>query len=181
LINSHEPPHTHTSFPLGFSPHSTVYFRHYYVTLKKSGSRLPRVELAPCGPCFDLTLRRTSFADPALYREAVKQPKAGRIKKIKNIEKDVLGNKLGRVHMEGQDLMEMATKKFKAYDKRRRAEEGKDKGGSDDEGDDDDDAGGDSDSGNLPDPVDFFRAGGDDEEEEAAAAPPAKRSKRAKK
>ena len=43
--------------------------------LKKSGSRLPRVELEEMGPRMDLTLRRSHLASDDLFNTACKQVK----------------------------------------------------------------------------------------------------------
>ena len=83
-----------------------VAFRHYSVTYKKSGGRVPRVELEEVGPHFDMELRRTRPASAELQKEACKVPrqiqKSGKLKK--NLEKNALGDTLGRVHMEKQDF-----------------------------------------------------------------------------
>jgi len=49
--------------------------RQYRIALKKSGTRVPRVELAEMGPSLDLALRRVSEAPPDLAAEALRQPK----------------------------------------------------------------------------------------------------------
>ena len=49
--------------------------RQYRIALKKSGTRIPRVELQEMGPSLDLSLRRVREAPPDLMAEALKQPK----------------------------------------------------------------------------------------------------------
>ena len=52
-----------------------IYFRTYALKLKKSGTRLPRVELEEMGPCFNFTLGRKRFANTDVWGEAIKLPK----------------------------------------------------------------------------------------------------------
>lgn len=54
---------------------SNVYIRHYAITFKKSGTKVPNVELTPMGPHIDLVLRRTRLASQDLWKLALKQPK----------------------------------------------------------------------------------------------------------
>jgi len=49
------------------------------IQLKKSGTRVPRVELEEVGPSADLVLRRTKIASDDLYRRAKKQPDAAKV------------------------------------------------------------------------------------------------------
>ena len=49
--------------------------RQYRIALKKSGTRVPRVELHEMGPSLDLSLRRVREAPSDLMAEALKQPK----------------------------------------------------------------------------------------------------------
>ena len=49
------------------------------ILLKKSGSRLPRVELEEVGPSIDLTMRRTKLASDDLYKRARKVPYAVKV------------------------------------------------------------------------------------------------------
>ena len=46
------------------------------IQLKKSGARVPRVELEEMGPSLDVVMRRTHLASADLYKQACKQPKA---------------------------------------------------------------------------------------------------------
>ncbi|CAH1800324.1 unnamed protein product [Owenia fusiformis] len=90
-----------------------LYIRSYRILLKKSGSRTPRIELEEMGPSLDLTMRRTKLASADLYKTARKQPKTAKPKKRKNISKDVFGTRLGRIHMEKQDMTKLQTRKMK--------------------------------------------------------------------
>ena len=49
--------------------------RQYHIQLKRSGTKVPRVELLEMGPSLDLTVRRTRPAPEDLMKEALKLPK----------------------------------------------------------------------------------------------------------
>merc|ERR1712183_860139 len=82
------------------------------ISLKKSGTRLPRVELEEMGPRMDMVLRRNHFASHDLFNEACKQ-NVDKPKTVKNVSKDAFGSKLGRVHMPAQKIGTIQTKKMK--------------------------------------------------------------------
>ncbi|WAR07086.1 RPF2-like protein [Mya arenaria] len=105
-----------------------ILVRNYRIILKKSGSRVPRVELDEMGPSVDFSVRRTKIASDDLYKRALKKPKTSTIKKRKNISKDAFGSQLGRVHMQKQDLANLQTRKMKAL-KRKPAAKGDDQEG----------------------------------------------------
>jgi len=99
-----------------------IYMRTYKIALKKSGVKLPRIELEEIGPRIDLTLRRNNFAALDLFKKTLKQPdqvmkQIGKLKKPeeKNISKDVFGSKLGRIHMERQDYGKLLLRKGGAF------------------------------------------------------------------
>jgi len=106
----------------------TIHFRHYGVLMKKSGSKLPRVELDEVGPRMDLQFRRRKQAPEAVVKESLKVPKAAKPPKKKNISRSEFGEKLGRLHMKPQDLAKIAVTKPKALQggkrKRRDAADG---------------------------------------------------------
>ncbi|XP_044282332.1 ribosome production factor 2 homolog isoform X3 [Varanus komodoensis] len=95
-----------------------IYMRSYKVLLKKSGCKIPRIELEDMGPSLDLVIRRTHLASDDLYKLSLKQPKALKPKKKKNISHDVFGTKYGRIHMQKQDLEKLQTRKMKGLKKR---------------------------------------------------------------
>ncbi|KAJ6660253.1 hypothetical protein lerEdw1_017953 [Lerista edwardsae] len=95
-----------------------IYMRSYKVLLKKSGCKIPRIELEDMGPSLDLVIRRTHLASDDLFKLSLKQPKALKPKKKKNISHDVFGTKYGRVHMQKQDLDKLQTRKMKGLKKR---------------------------------------------------------------
>lgn len=88
--------------------------RHFLITLKKSGTKIPNVYLQPMGFSFDLTIRRQKLAAPDLWKMSLKTPKAAVIQKTKNVTENGVGDKMGRVHMIKQDLGVMNVKKMKA-------------------------------------------------------------------
>jgi len=92
-----------------------VLMRSYRIQLKKSGTRLPRVELEEIGPSLDWVVRRSQLASEDLFTTACKQVKNVRgQKKVKNLSEDDLGNKLGRVHIQSQQIQTIQTRKVKA-------------------------------------------------------------------
>ncbi|KAK2533872.1 Rpf2 [Columba livia] len=105
-----------------------IYMRSYKVLLKKSGCKIPRIELEEMGPSLDLVMRRTHLASDDLYKLSLKQPKALKPKKKKNISHDVFGTTYGRIHMQKQDLGKLQTRKMKGL-KKRPAEKAAEDGG----------------------------------------------------
>ncbi|KAG0450900.1 hypothetical protein HPP92_026466 [Vanilla planifolia] len=80
-----------------------VFFTHCSIRLRKSGSSIPRIELMEVGPSMDLLLRRHRLPNDAVKREAMKtgptQPK-----KIKNVNRDVVHGKLGKIYIPDQQV-----------------------------------------------------------------------------
>ncbi|TPX32678.1 hypothetical protein SmJEL517_g04183 [Synchytrium microbalum] len=104
-----------------------IFIRVHRVTLLKSDSnKLPRVELIEMGPRLDLVLRRSRWADDQKRKEAMRQPKEIKPKKVKNIEHDPIGDKFGRIHMGKQDLTKLQTRKMKGLKRSRDETEGGD-------------------------------------------------------
>lgn len=89
-----------------------VTVRVYRILLKKSGSRLPRVELSEMGPRFDLTIRRHQLPTNELNKYAHQIPQQLKERKIKNVKKDLLETR-GTLHIPRQDLTQLATRKMK--------------------------------------------------------------------
>jgi len=94
-----------------------ILMRNYRVVMEKSGEVTPRVELEEMGPSADFTIRRTHLASDDFYRSACKPAKQARPQMKKNISRDEFGTKLGRVHMEKQDLSKFQTRKIKGLKK----------------------------------------------------------------
>ncbi|EQC35882.1 hypothetical protein SDRG_06631 [Saprolegnia diclina VS20] len=95
-----------------------VLFRHYSIDFKLSNDTHPRVELDEMGPRFDLSFRRHKFGSADLMKAACKKPKELAPKKVKNITRDALtGDKIGRIHVEHQDIYSMNVRRVKALRK----------------------------------------------------------------
>ncbi|KAJ1920388.1 rRNA-binding ribosome biosynthesis protein rpf2 [Mycoemilia scoparia] len=100
-----------------------IYFRTYLVNKKKSGVRQPRIELEEMGPSIDFALRRTRHASDEMWKQATRVPKELRVKKVKNISYDGMGDKMGRIHLGRQDLDKIQTRKVKALKNKRPSED----------------------------------------------------------
>ena len=110
----------------------TIYMRVWRLVTKRSGQKLPRVELEEVGPRLDFRLGRSREADPALLKEALKRDKTAKVyrssclplcpmlihvfyqpKPKKNVDVDPIGDKIGRLHVGKQNLSELQTRKMK--------------------------------------------------------------------
>lgn len=94
-------------------PAPELRIRFYLIKTLKSGQKLPRVEVEEMGPRIDATLGREQFADPDVMKEALKKPKGAEPKTKKNIEMDIMGDKVGKIHLPKQSLKELQTRKMK--------------------------------------------------------------------
>lgn len=106
-----------------------VHQRVYYCKLKKNpnGGSTPIPYLTPCGPDIDFNIRRTQFADPDVWKLAIKQPSANKSKKIKNKTTNIFGETIGRLHLEKQDIDKVGGKKSKALRLAHKLEKAQDK------------------------------------------------------
>lgn len=114
-----------------------VYLRHYTIALKKSGGKIPRVELnevnalvtnneadnPQVGPRIDMHVRRTKVPSEDLAKEAFKHNKKG--KKSKNVSVNQLKDKLGHIYV-NQDLADIPRKNPKALSGGKRVAEASD-------------------------------------------------------
>jgi len=50
---------------------NSFHFRHYSIQFKKSGERVPKVELEEIGPSIDFVVRRNKFGDPDLRKRTL--------------------------------------------------------------------------------------------------------------
>lgn len=99
--------------------------RVYLIRTKRSGQKLPRVEVDEMGPRMDFRIGRMREADPAMMKEAMKKAKTTEERTKKNITTSALGDKMGRIHLGKQDLSELQTRKMKGL-KRGRVQEDED-------------------------------------------------------
>ncbi|KAJ1560668.1 rRNA-binding ribosome biosynthesis protein rpf2, partial [Cladochytrium tenue] len=87
------------------------------------GSRLPRVELTDCGPSVELSVGRHRLADDDLFKKATRTAPQLQPKTEKNVERDAMGDKIGRVHMHKQDFGKLQTRKMKGLKRQRDEDE----------------------------------------------------------
>ena len=100
-----------------------VHMRCYRVSTKKiSNSQLPRAEVQEIGPRIDFRIGRLKEPDTQVWKEAMKRVKEQKERVKKNVETDVMGDKMGRIHLGKQDLGALQTRKMKGL-KRDRAED----------------------------------------------------------
>ena len=92
-----------------------IHLRWYRVkTLRSTSPKIPRVELDPVGPTFDFRVGRFKEADTSIMKEAMKHGRRpNEPKSKKNIEMDLVGDQIGRVHLGKQDLGQLQTRKMK--------------------------------------------------------------------
>ncbi|KAL1958040.1 hypothetical protein VTO42DRAFT_5252 [Malbranchea cinnamomea] len=97
-----------------------IHLRWYKIRTKRSGQKLPRVELDEVGPKFDFRVGRFREADQSIMKEAMKQGKKPQDseKTKKNIGMDAIGDKIGKVHLGRQDLSGLQTRKMKGLKRR---------------------------------------------------------------
>eukprot|EP01129_Flabellula_baltica_P012618 TRINITY_DN571_c0_g1_i1.p1 TRINITY_DN571_c0_g1~~TRINITY_DN571_c0_g1_i1.p1 ORF type:complete len:890 (-),score=203.17 TRINITY_DN571_c0_g1_i1:2435-5074(-) len=100
-----------------------ILFRHHRVHFKKSGTKVPKVELEEIGPSMDFVLRRTQFASLELFKTTLPKRKKGKKKVTTTTLKDNVAN----VHLKGQNLteLEMSVKRPKALSNKRQRYFGK--------------------------------------------------------
>ncbi|KAF1986116.1 Brix-domain-containing protein [Aulographum hederae CBS 113979] len=106
-------------------PKPRIHLRVYRIITKSSGQKLPRVELDEIGPRIDFSVGRIREADESVMKEALKRPRQLEPKTKKNIDMDLMGDKVGRIHVGKQDIDNMQTRKMKGL-KRSRGEEDED-------------------------------------------------------
>lgn len=92
--------------------------------LKKSGSRIPNVELESSGEPLVLELRRDHAPSLELWKAALKQPKEVKPQKRKNVYNTAIGETVGRLHVGKQDLEAIQVRKVKALKKSPTADTG---------------------------------------------------------
>lgn len=111
-----------------------IHLRVYLIRTRRSGQKLPRVEVDEIGPRMDLRVGRVREADESMLKEAMRKARGIEEKTKKNVSTDIMGDKIGRIHLGHQDLSQLQLRKMKGL-KRSRG------GGDDGSGDDGDDDG----------------------------------------
>ncbi|KAI2621202.1 Brix-domain-containing protein [Hypoxylon sp. NC1633] len=109
--------------PVGDAVKPAIHLRVYLISSKRSGQRLPRVEVEEMGPRMDFRVGRMREPEEAVLKEAMKTPKAGEEKVKKNVTTDTMGDKIGRIHLGRQDLSELQTRKMKGLKRSRDLED----------------------------------------------------------
>lgn len=105
-------------------PKPAIHMRTYLLKTKKSGTSLPKVEVEEMGPRIDFRVGRIREADPDMWKAAMQRPKGQEAKTKKNIDTDVIGDKVGRIHLGKQDLSQLQTRKMKGLKRSRDVEGG---------------------------------------------------------
>ncbi|KAG8169361.1 hypothetical protein KVR01_000106 [Diaporthe batatas] len=113
---------TNTALGDGSVSKPAIHLRSYLIQTKRSGQRLPRVEVEEMGPRMDFRVGRMREPEEAMLKEAMRRTKKGEEKTKKNVTVDSMGDKLGRVHMGKVDLSALQTRKMKGL-KRSRGDE----------------------------------------------------------
>ncbi|GER54254.1 ribosome production factor 2 homolog [Striga asiatica] len=88
---------------MALSPNK-IFFSHCALRLKKSGTSVPRMELVEVGPSMDMIVRRHRNPDDSLRREAMKTAPELTKKKEKNVVKDAIAGKIGKVYIPEQKV-----------------------------------------------------------------------------
>jgi ribosome production factor 2 len=99
--------------PTDSRPNPELKLRFYLLKTKRSGQKLPRVEVEEMGPRMDFTLGREQFPDADMLKEAMKKPKGVEPRTKKNIDTDIMGDKTGKIHVGKQDFGNLQTRKMK--------------------------------------------------------------------
>ena len=100
-----------------------IHMRVYRIITKKSGQKVPRVEVEEIGPRIDFRVGRTRAADSDRWKAALKKSKSTEPRTKKNIETDTIGDKIGRIHLGRQNLGELQTRKMKGLKRNRAVEQ----------------------------------------------------------
>ncbi|RFU34321.1 hypothetical protein B7463_g1961, partial [Scytalidium lignicola] len=100
-------------------PKPTIHLRAYLIKTKRSGQRLPRVEVEEMGPRMDFRVGRIKEPEEAMLKEAMKRAKTSQEKPKKNISTDIIGDKIGRIHLGKQNISELQTRKMKGLKRSR--------------------------------------------------------------
>ena len=103
-----------------------IHLRVYLIKTKRSGQRLPRVEVEEMGPRMSFRVGRVKEPDMGMMKEALRKAKTNVERPKKNVSTDVVGDKVGRIHLGRQDLKELQTRKMKGLKRSRDVEDEED-------------------------------------------------------
>ncbi|EUC44240.1 hypothetical protein COCMIDRAFT_37888 [Bipolaris oryzae ATCC 44560] len=120
-------------------PNPPIHLRFYLLRTKRSGQKLPRIEVEEMGPRMDFTLGREMFPDPDMLKQAMKTPKGAEARTKKNIDMNAMGDKTAKVHVGKQDFGNLQTRKMKGLKRGRNEDDDDEEAGVEDSGSDDDD------------------------------------------
>lgn len=107
-----------------------VYFRTYTISFLRSGVPTPLVALSPHGPHLTFSLRRSQLPSAEMWKASMKKTvkKSSNGPKVsKNVDVDEMGDKVGRIYVDSQDLSGLQSRKFKGLRKTGSKEEEKEK------------------------------------------------------
>ncbi|KAL6720707.1 rRNA-binding ribosome biosynthesis protein rpf2 [Lecanora helva] len=96
-----------------------IHMRCWRIVTKRSGGRVPRVEVEEMGPRIDFRVGRCQRAEEGMWKEVMRRAKGKEGKAKKNVETDRVGDKIGRIHLGRQDLSGLQTRKMKGLKRRR--------------------------------------------------------------
>jgi ribosome production factor 2 len=96
-----------------------VHLRVYLIRTKRSGQKLPRVEVEEMGPRMDFRIGRVKEADESMMKEALRKARTSAERPKKNISTDIMGDKMGRIHLGKQDLKELNMRNMKGLKRSR--------------------------------------------------------------
>ncbi|KZV18763.1 ribosome production factor 2 [Dorcoceras hygrometricum] len=81
-----------------------ILFSHCALRLKRSGTIVPRIELVEVGPSMDMVVRRHRLPADGLRKEAMKTAPEAKKKKEKNVRKDAIQGKIGKIYIPDQKV-----------------------------------------------------------------------------
>ncbi|XP_062158629.1 ribosome production factor 2 homolog [Alnus glutinosa] len=99
-----------------------VFLSHCGLRLKKSGTKVPRMELEEVGPSMDFVVRRHRLPNDSLRKEAMKTTREQPKKKVENVSKDEIQGKIGKIYMPDQKVGDVALPNIAKGVKRERRE-----------------------------------------------------------
>ena len=97
-----------------------IKIRSYQVNGNISEMELNTIKLDEIGPSLDLKERDFEVSELEKYSKTLKQPRGVKEVKVKNIEKNALGEKRGIIHMQKQNLNAISLRQFKKISKKKR-------------------------------------------------------------